>query len=106
MTGRAPRAVDAYAAADVVVMPSSWEGFGNPVAEAMLAGRPVACAGYPVLEELLGLGLQVLPLDDPVRVARFLRDPEPALLERNRAIVARELSLRDLPARLATLFAR
>jgi len=106
VTGRAPRAVDAYAAADVVVMPSSWEGFGNPVAEAMLAGRPVACAGYPVLEELLGLGLQVLPLDDPVRVARFLRDPEPALLERNRAIVARELSLRDLPARLATLFAQ
>jgi glycosyltransferase involved in cell wall biosynthesis len=102
--GRARRAVDAYAAADLVVMPSSWEGFGNPVAEAMLSQRPVACAPYPVLSELLDLGLEVLPVDDPATVARFLRTPDPELLERNREIVARELSLHDLPDRLAALF--
>lgn len=104
--GRAGRAVDAYAAADLVVMPSSWEGFGNPVAEAMLAQRAVACASYPVLQELLDLGLEVLPVHDPARVAHFLRQPDPKLLERNREIVASELSLRSLPARLATLFAQ
>lgn len=104
--GRARRAVDAYAAADLVVMPSSWEGFGNPVAEAMLSQRPVACAPYPVLSELLDLGLEVLPVDDPATVARFLRTPDPDLLERNREIVARELSLHDLPDRLAALFAQ
>ncbi|HEV2309205.1 MAG TPA: glycosyltransferase [Acidimicrobiia bacterium] len=106
VTGRAGRAVDAYAAADLVVMPSSWEGFGNPVAEAMLAKRPVACAAYPVLEELLDLGLEVLPVDDPARVADFLRHPNSAVLDRNRAVVGRELSLRDLPHRLAALFAQ
>jgi mannosylglucosylglycerate synthase len=106
VTGRARRAVDAYAAADLVVMPSSWEGFGNPVAEAMLARRPVACAPYPVLGELLDLGLEVLPVDDAGRVARFLREPDPVLLDRNREIVARELSLHDLPDRLAALFAQ
>ena len=87
-------------------MPSSWEGFGNPVAEAMLANRPVACAPYPVLSELLDLGLEVLPVGDPDRVADFLRRPDPAILERNREVVARELSLRDLPDRLAALFAQ
>ena len=106
VTGRAEHANDAYAAADVVVMPSSWEGFGNPVAEAMLARRPVACAGYPVLTELLALGLEVLPLSDVDRVARFLREPDSSLLERNREIVARELSVRDLPRRLAAVFAQ
>ncbi len=106
VTGRAEHAVDAYAAADVVAMPSSWEGFGNPVAEAMLARRPVACAGYPVLTELLTLGLEVLPLSDVDRVARFIREPDTSLLERNREIVARELSVADLPARLAAVFAQ
>jgi glycosyltransferase involved in cell wall biosynthesis len=103
--GRTDRVADAYAAADLVVMPSTWEGFGNPVVEAMLAERPVACARYPVLEELLGLGVEVLPVDDAGAVADFLRDPDPQLLRRNREIVARELSLAHLPGRLAAAFA-
>ena len=87
-------------------MPSSWEGFGNPVAEAMLAERPVAWAAIPCSTSCSGSGLAGTAAGRCRRVARFLRDPEPALLERNRAIVGHELSLRDLPARLATLFAR
>jgi glycosyltransferase involved in cell wall biosynthesis len=103
--GRASRVADAYAAADLVVMPSSWEGFGNPVAEAMLAERPVACARYPVLEELLALGLEVLPVDDAPAVARFLQEPDLEVLRRNRETAARELSLARLPARIAAGFA-
>ncbi|MGH8986380.1 MAG: glycosyltransferase, partial [Acidimicrobiia bacterium] len=49
--GRATEAADAYAAADAVVFPSSWEGFGNPVIESVIARRPLAAARYPVLEE-------------------------------------------------------
>lgn len=97
---------DAYAASDVVVMPSRWEGFGNPVIEAMIARRPVASAPYPVLRELLELGLHVLPIDDPSAVARFLQRPDAGILEGNRDVVARELALADLPKRLTDAFGR
>jgi mannosylglucosylglycerate synthase len=103
--GRTDRVADAYAAADLVVVPSTWEGFGNPVVEAMLAGRPVACTRYPVLEELLELGLTVLPVDDARTVLAFLRAPDTEAIRRNREIAARELSLERLPARLADAFA-
>jgi glycosyltransferase involved in cell wall biosynthesis len=97
---------DAYAASDLVVMPSRWEGFGNPVVEAMVALRPVASAPYPVLRELVELGLQVLPIDDPGAVARFVEAPDVDVLWENRAVVARELSLADLPRRLTEAFGR
>jgi len=97
---------DAYAASDLVVMPSRWEGFGNPVIEAMIAERPVASAPYPVLRELVALGLQVLPVDDPAAVAGFVRAPDAAVLRDNRAVVARELALADLPKKLTEAFNR
>lgn len=103
--GRTDRVADAYAAADLVVMPSSWEGFGNPVVEAILAERPVACARYPVLDELLALGLEVLPVEDARAVAEFLQDPDPEVLRRNREIAARELGLARLPRRITEAFA-
>ena len=43
---------DAYAASDLVVMPSTWEGFGNPVLESVTHRRPLAVYPYPVLEEI------------------------------------------------------
>ena len=97
---------DAYAACDVVAFPSSWEGFGNPVVESVLAGRPLVAAGYPALEELGALGLRWLPVDDPVGAARHLARPDPAFLAANRAVVAAHLDLADLPRRLAGLFER
>jgi glycosyltransferase involved in cell wall biosynthesis len=41
-----------YARADALVYPSSFEGFGLPVLEAMAAGCPVVCSGLEVLREL------------------------------------------------------
>jgi glycosyltransferase involved in cell wall biosynthesis len=102
--GRTDRVADAYAAADLVVVPSSWEGFGNPVVEAMLAELPVACATYPVLDELLALGLEVLSVDDLPAIVEFIRWPDTEVLQRNRAIVTSELSLNCLPIRLAGAF--
>ena len=106
--GRTARAADAYAAADLVVMPSTWEGFGNPVIEAAAARRLVAAADYAVLAELRTLGLCVLPLDEPAAVSRMLTDPERRadVTDANAAVVARHFALADLPARLdATMHA-
>jgi hypothetical protein len=95
---------DAYAACDVVAFPSTWEGFGNPVVESVLAGRPLVAAGYPALDELGALGLRWLPVGEPAVAARFLAHPDPAFLAANRAVVAAHLDLAGLPRRLAELF--
>jgi mannosylglucosylglycerate synthase len=102
--GRAGRTVDAYAAADVVVFPSTWEGFGNPVIESVVARRPLAVHRYPVLDEILA-GVRVFSVGDPGEVAAWLRAPDHALLEANREIARRDFSLADLPGRLDAAFA-
>jgi glycosyltransferase involved in cell wall biosynthesis len=99
--GRAPRAEDAYAASDLVVFPSSWEGFGNPVIEAIIARRPIATATYPVLDELVALGLGLFSVDDVDGIAAWLRTPTMELLDHNVAVVGEHFDLRDLPQRLS-----
>jgi len=51
---RAPAAdmTDAYAACDAVLLPSRWEGFGQPLLEAAVHDKPVLGADYPVALEL------------------------------------------------------
>ena len=43
-----------YAAADLLVMPSTIEGFGLPVLEAMASGTPVVCSRAASLQEVAG----------------------------------------------------
>jgi glycosyltransferase involved in cell wall biosynthesis len=45
---------DLYAHAEALVLPSLWEGFGLPVAEALATGCRVACSDIPALRELAG----------------------------------------------------
>jgi glycosyltransferase involved in cell wall biosynthesis len=104
-TGRAPSAADAYAAADAVVLPSTWEGFGNPVIESVIARRPLAVAPYPVLDEIASFGFSFFPIDDAVPLAGFVRAPDAELLEANRTVARRHFSLADLPIRLERAFA-
>jgi mannosylglucosylglycerate synthase len=103
--GRAARAADAYAAADVVVFPSTWEGFGNPVIESVVARRPLVVHRYPILDEIVSAGIRVFSVDDPDELAAWLAAPDAALLESNREIARRHFSLTDLPARLEAAFA-
>jgi glycosyltransferase involved in cell wall biosynthesis len=43
-----------YAQARAVVLPSLYEGFGLPVAEALAFGRPVVCSDIPAVREVAG----------------------------------------------------
>jgi glycosyltransferase involved in cell wall biosynthesis len=53
-----------YSMADMCVMPSLYEGFGLPMAEAMACGTPVVCARVGPLPEVVGDGgVQVHPYD-------------------------------------------
>jgi mannosylglucosylglycerate synthase len=103
--GRAASAADAYAAADLILFPSTWEGFGNPVIESIAHRRPIAVGHYPVLDELRGFGVVLLSIDDVAAVQAWLRSPDPAVLEANVENVRPHCSLADLPRRIDGVFA-
>lgn len=82
---------DLYRRATLLVFPSSYEGFGLPVAEAMAHGCPVLVAQNSSLVEVGGEA--AIPLDDPTAdgIARALTD---ALADRP-ALAARGERSRD-----------
>ena len=66
-------------AADVVVVPSRWDGLSLSLLEAMACGRPVVASAVPGSEAVDGAGL-VVAVDDPRPLAeaidRLLDDPD------------------------------
>ncbi|HEV7827453.1 MAG TPA: glycosyltransferase [Pseudonocardiaceae bacterium] len=97
--GYAPNQADMYAACDLVVLPSSWEGWGLPVTEAAAAKRLVAAGPYPVLEEIRALGLTVYDPTDIDLVANLLENNSAAtdVLYANYAVTRDHFDLRYLP---------
>ncbi len=93
-----------YAASDMVMFPSTWEGFGNPPIEAAIHGRPVVVGRYPVADELRQLGFRWLDPDDAASISKAL-DEHRAIqngektaarsddVAHNRAVVYRHLTL-------------
>jgi mannosylglucosylglycerate synthase len=73
---------DLYEACDVIFVPSLAEGFGIPLIEAGLLGRPVFCADIPPFREIGRDAVHHFSLhDDPAEVAERLA----AWAERDRA---------------------
>jgi glycosyltransferase involved in cell wall biosynthesis len=96
---------DAYAAADAIAFPSTWEGFGNPLVESALHRRPLAVRAYPVAAELATFGFEWFRSDDAAPLAAFLDDPDDALLDRNRARAREHFSWDRVAAELLALLA-
>src|SRR6202040_4293230 len=72
----APIAIgDAYAACDAVLLPSEWEGFGNPSVESATYRRPLAIGSYPVAAELAAFGFRWFDAADPAALAHWLGEP-------------------------------
>jgi glycosyltransferase involved in cell wall biosynthesis len=98
-----PGAVDAYAASDLVLLPSTWEGFGNPALESAVHRRALVIGPYPVARELAEFGFEWFPLDDPDRVERWLAAPDAAVLQHNWEVADAHFSLGQLPERIAAV---
>jgi glycosyltransferase involved in cell wall biosynthesis len=61
-----------YSTADVLAMPSAYEGFGIPVIEAMACGAPVVCSDGGALPEAAGDVALIVPVDDIASLADAL----------------------------------
>ncbi|MGO8860671.1 MAG: hypothetical protein ACLQRH_07870 [Acidimicrobiales bacterium] len=92
---------DAYAACDAVLLPSHWEGFGNPSVESATHRRPLAIGGYPVASELSAFGFRWFDSAVPAPLSEWLELPDDELLDHNQRIAATFFDVADLPARLA-----
>ncbi len=94
---------DVYAASDLVVVASTWEGFGNPVLESVTHRRPLAVYPYPVLAEIRAFGFDFFDLDDVDAIERFLARPDVALYDHNEVLARSDFNIADLPGRLSAV---
>lgn len=94
---------DIYAACDVVVYPSFWEGFGNPPVESAIYRKPAIVSDYPVAEELRDLGFHWAYPWETRAIKEFLEEPDAELLEENFQIVERHLSMEAIKPQIARL---
>jgi glycosyltransferase involved in cell wall biosynthesis len=94
---------DVYAAADVVVLSSTWEGFGNAAIESVAHRRPLARRRYPVMAEIERHGLRFFDLSALQALEKFVELPDEELLDENLAIARRTYDLSLLPGRLASV---
>jgi alpha-1,3-rhamnosyl/mannosyltransferase len=79
-----------YNGAELFVFPSSYEGFGLPVLEAMACGTPVVCSGASSLPEIVGVAAVTLDPEDEAAWAATIAE----LLENED--LRRELSKKGL----------
>jgi alpha-1,3-rhamnosyl/mannosyltransferase len=82
------QAATLLAGAAATLVPSTYEGFGLPVVEAMAAGSPVLCSDVPVFREVAGHAATLLNPADPTAWAAAMQqalDDESWRQDRSRA---------------------
>ncbi|MHB8293340.1 MAG: glycosyltransferase family protein [Acidimicrobiales bacterium] len=104
--GRRSSMADAYAACDVVALPSTWEGFGNPAIESALSRKPLAIGSYPVAEELRAFGFTWFDPADATSIRRFLDRPRQGVLEQNFQVARSRFGSAALDDQLRALVSR
>lgn len=72
LRGWTPDVAGALAEADLVAIPSRWEGFGLVAVEAMASGVPVVASEVPGLSEVVGDAGLLVPPDDASALAEAL----------------------------------
>lgn len=92
-----------YTAADLVVYPSWWEGFGNPPVEAAIHRLPAVAGDYPVAQELRQLGFKWFYPWEISDVASFLASPDQELLDHNFALAEQHFSIPVIQAQVKNL---
>jgi len=101
------------AAAELLLLPSAWEGMPNVVLEAMAAGRAVVARDVEGVQELLGTtpkSPQITPAHEPQllsqQVVAILSNPRlrESLGEQNRMRAEREFSLESMVQRYDQLY--
>ncbi len=99
---------DLYAASDLVVFPSKWEGFGNVPVEASIHRRPVVVGDYPVAHELAELGFEWFSPSDRAEIAHAVTDPSAYAdqADRNHGVVDEFLSVKVVGDQMKSLFAQ
>lgn len=79
-----------YATADIYILPSEQEGFGQVIIEAMASGTPVICVKKPPMSEILEDGGLTFSLNDPIdlskKIIELLNNPELLANKRTKAI--------------------
>lgn len=105
---------DVYPQADLVTYPSSWEGFGNALVEAVYFGRPMLVNRYPVYVSDIGArGLRAVEMDGAItdevvaEVRALLDDParRAAWAAENFAVARRHFSFAEARRRIVALLA-
>jgi glycosyltransferase involved in cell wall biosynthesis len=84
--GGVPDVRDWLAAADLVVLPSRWEGLPLTALEALATGRPIVASAVPGLVEVVTPAVGALvPPEDPTalaeQIARRIHDPQLSTVE-------------------------
>ncbi len=103
---------DVYPHADLVTYPSTYEGFGNALLEAIYFRRPIVVNRYPVYNADIGpLGFDFIELDGFVddaaveKTQTLLKEPEQvkAMAEKNYALAQEHFSFEVLEKKLQAI---